>query len=215
MYHYIYCIENLINGKVYVGKHSTDDMNDSYMGSGTRLQAAIKKHGIENFRKYVLMTCVSSEEAFEFERLIVNEQFIQDENTYNLTEGGNGFSPGSKRATEAGRKGGINSTASDETRAKKARLCGEINRRLNPERNRRLWRLGMFPQPTFKGKKHSDSAKHAIGVANAISQRGERNSQHGTVWIFHPQMKIAKKIRRHELEAFLAEGWIKGRKQKS
>ena len=78
MHHYVYCIENLINGKVYVGKHTTSDLDDGYMGSGKLLTKAIAKHGVKNFCKHVLIECSSAEEAFELERQIVDEEFIDD-----------------------------------------------------------------------------------------------------------------------------------------
>jgi len=39
-YNYIYLITNTINGKIYIGKHSTDDLKDDYMGSGKILYKA-------------------------------------------------------------------------------------------------------------------------------------------------------------------------------
>ena len=43
MFHYVYEITNNINGRKYIGKHSTNDMNDGYMGSGIAIKQAIKK----------------------------------------------------------------------------------------------------------------------------------------------------------------------------
>lgn len=44
MYYLIYKITNILNGMIYIGKHQTDNINDSYMGSSNWLKRAIKKH---------------------------------------------------------------------------------------------------------------------------------------------------------------------------
>ena len=49
-YNYVYITTNLINKNFYIGKHSTDNLNDGYLGSGKCLLAAIKKYGKENFK---------------------------------------------------------------------------------------------------------------------------------------------------------------------
>ena len=49
MKHFIYRTTNLLNGKFYVGRHSTTNMNDGYFGSGIVLKKAIEKYGIENY----------------------------------------------------------------------------------------------------------------------------------------------------------------------
>lgn len=44
-YHFIYKTINIINNKYYIGMHSTDDLNDGYVGSGKRLWYSINKNG--------------------------------------------------------------------------------------------------------------------------------------------------------------------------
>ena len=41
-YHYFYKIVNLINNKYYYGIHTTDDIYDGYVGSGTILKYVYK-----------------------------------------------------------------------------------------------------------------------------------------------------------------------------
>ena len=89
-YFYFYKITNNINNHFYYGVHCTNNLNDNYMGSGKRLQYAIKKYGIENFSKEILKYFNSKEEAFEYEEQIVNENLVNNPNCYNLTKGGHG-----------------------------------------------------------------------------------------------------------------------------
>ena len=86
-FHIIYKTTNLLNGKIYVGLHSTDNLNDRYMGSGWVLKYAIKKHGRENFKREILLVLSDREEAREVEALLVDKDFIARPDTYNLQEG--------------------------------------------------------------------------------------------------------------------------------
>lgn len=70
--------------------HSTDNLNDGYLGSGWILKQAIKKHSKENFKREVLLVLPSRKEAREIEALLVDTEFISRQNTYNLQEGGMG-----------------------------------------------------------------------------------------------------------------------------
>jgi len=87
-FNFVYQITNLINNKIYVGVHSTNDLNDGYMGSGVQLQKSIREYGIENFKREILFECSSIEEAYAKEAEIVNEEFIKREDVYNLCKGG-------------------------------------------------------------------------------------------------------------------------------
>jgi hypothetical protein len=48
-YHIVYLIRNLVNYKIYVGVHSTQNLYDGYLGSGKILKLDILKYGKEKF----------------------------------------------------------------------------------------------------------------------------------------------------------------------
>ena len=87
-YHYLYKIENLVNGKYYYGIHSTDNLEDGYMGSGTYLKKAYDKYGIENFKKTILEFLPDRTSLLKREREIVNDYEIKNAACYNVTLGG-------------------------------------------------------------------------------------------------------------------------------
>lgn len=89
-YYGIYKITNLTNGKMYIGKHITNNLNDGYMGSGVWIKRSIKKHGLQNFRKEWLMFCEDEEELNYMERVYVDQTWVDRSDTYNLAFGGKG-----------------------------------------------------------------------------------------------------------------------------
>ena len=214
MFHYVYCIENLINGKVYVGKHSTKNFDDGYMGGGTRIRHAIAKHGLENFRRHILKEFETSEEALEFEKLLVTEELVSDENTYNLTLGGTGSWHAANKFHETHpevkalsmKKKNLKLWANLQFREKIIKRVSEVNKQRYID--------GKFKAPDWTGKHHSEESKRKIGESNAIAQKGEKNSQFGTCWISHPEMKKSQRVNKGEVEGYLADGWVKGRKMK-
>lgn len=48
-YHYVFIITNKITGRLYLGVHSTNNLEDEYFGYGKLLSNALKKYGKENF----------------------------------------------------------------------------------------------------------------------------------------------------------------------
>jgi len=44
---------------------------------------------------------------------------------------------------------------------------------------------------------------------------GKLNSQYGTCWIYNEKLKENKKIKKEELQEWIDNGWIKGRRIKS
>ncbi len=90
MYYYLYETKNLLNNKIYVGVHKTNDIDDGYMGSGRLLLEDIEVYGVENFQKTILEFFESEFEMFQKEKQTVNESFISREDVYNLRCGGYG-----------------------------------------------------------------------------------------------------------------------------
>lgn len=101
MHVFVYQTTNTQTGKIYIGVHETNDLNDNYLGSGSALHASIRKYGISNFTRRILWKCSSIEEAYELEELIVDKEFVNRTNNYNLCIGGKGGWEG-RRITQPG-----------------------------------------------------------------------------------------------------------------
>ena len=100
-----YCIAN---NKIYIGVHETKDdtVFDDYIGNGVRVnvpssyihqktpfQKAVNKYGVEQFRRITLASFNTKEEAYNLERILVNQDFIKRKDTYNIKLGGSGGCP--------------------------------------------------------------------------------------------------------------------------
>ena len=101
IYGYIYLNENLINHKVYIGKHQYPKripaskrkfLDPYYHGSGTAYNAAVNKYGKENFTESIIDLATSLEELNKKERWWIDifKTELLDENTYNIAPGGDG-----------------------------------------------------------------------------------------------------------------------------
>jgi hypothetical protein len=177
MYYTVYKVTNNINGKFYIGTHKTTDVNDDYMGSGKYLMHSQRKHGIDNFTKEILFTYDNPEEMYAKEAEIVNEEFIAEENTYNLKVGGSGGWDYAKRARQ--RLWQENEQWADDYRAKLSAIS-KLQWQDDDYRARMSARIVGHTPGEFK---HSDEAKLKISAAKKGKGIGCDNSQFGTCWI--------------------------------
>ena len=103
MKHIIYLTTNKTNNKIYIGVHKTENPNifDGYLGCGvfanapksymnpkTVFQRAVKKYGVNNFYRTTLHVFDTLEEALNMEASLVDLDFIQRTDTYNMVIGG-------------------------------------------------------------------------------------------------------------------------------
>lgn len=208
MFYIIYQITNLINNKIYVGKHQTKNIDDSYMGSGKLIKDAIKKYGIENFKKEILFWFDNESDMNKKEAELITEEFCLRENTYNLCPGGKGgwgyinnelgevrnpFRSLEFQQSLDKRKG--NAKTHSVCRDKQLGFFNPEVRRIANEASRQ-------PQVIDKKKQTYSEINH---------QKGSNNSQYGTMWIHSIELKQSKKISKDQL---IPVGWTVGRKIK-
>ena len=215
---FIYKITNIKTGKFYIGMHSTDNLNDGYMGGGKIIKNSIKKHGKENHTKEILEYYPTRKLLAEREEILVNVDLLNDPLCMNIQKGGEGAGflneDHMKKCCKAGnnkfkeklkdpeyKKEFINKTEESRKRATQSWIdklqSGEINNK------------------TFLGKSHTESSKKSIGEKNSESQSGESNSQFGKIWVCKHDEKVSVKINNSQLEEYLKSGWIKGRINKN
>lgn len=131
----IYQTTNLINGKYYVGKHETNNLNDGYVGSGNSLIAAIKKYSKENFETKILASFETKEEMEAIEELVVDEFMVEDNNCYNIAIGGQGGNTNNyKQGTETKKLRG-SGKLSEEGRKILSQNMSDLNRKMNSDRD--------------------------------------------------------------------------------
>lgn len=144
-YHTIYKTINLLNGKFYVGLHSTNNLDDGYLGSGTTLLKAVNKYGKDNFKREILEFCDCREDLVDREMYWIQQlDALNREIGYNIrldaaSSGfyGKGFTEESKEKLRQANLG-------------KKQSISTINKRVKSR----------------VGYKHSEETKRKIGEAN-------------------------------------------------
>ena len=204
MFYTIYQITNRLDGKIYIGKHQTKDLNDGYMGSGKHLKSAQNKHGIENFTKEILFQFDNEADMNAKEAELVTEEFAATSTNYNLCPGGQGGWGYINKVNPTLRTAGHSKEMYQKvsTTLKGKRPSDQTISAIKASHAN-----GKYKYDTFTGKIHSDQAKKKISEANS-KLTGQRNSQFGTMWITNGQEN--KKIKKDV--DIIPEGWYKGRK---
>lgn len=170
MHYTIYKVTNTINNKIYIGKHQTKNLEDSYLGSGKALCAAIKLYGKEFFTKEIMFIFETEEEMNAKEKELIDENFVNSYDTYNMGIGGEGG------AHFKGKK------HTEETKAKiKASLSTPENIKLNSFRT--------------LGRKHTEEAKLKMRK-NRRKTSGTLNGSYGKHWITdgHKNMMVINSL---------------------
>ena len=166
-YNFVYKTTHKESGKYYIGVHSTDNIDDGYLGSGTRIKRSVKKYGEDAFEREILRHFDTNVDAYSYEKKLVTLDTLKDTLCMNMDTGGRGRQPGYKMSEETRRKVGDASKGrffSKEARDKISKV--------------------------HKGKSKSKETRARISNA----QKGEKNHMYGKMYITNGvQNDIVKK----------------------
>ena len=202
--HFIYKTTCEVTSRYYYGMHSTDNLNDGYIGSGTRLWHSINYHGIENHSIEILEYLKDRTSLKAREKELITEEMLNDPMCMNLALGGEGGILNEDHHLKM-RKGASNSM---KERWKEPDAFAK-NRKIHSTKFKNLHKGGNIKYDNFKGKKHSDETKRKMSKSSIGTQIGFKNSQFGTCWIYNETE--SKKIKKENLESYIKSGWKKGR----
>ena len=204
--YYVYITTNTINGKQYVGDHSTNDLNDKYLGSGTLIKKAISKYDLSNFKKEILEICESKKEAFNKQEKYINKYNTLSPNGYNISPTGGTWN------------GGFHSDSSKQkisksTAGKKNGMYGKKHSKETKDKwskNRKGSGSYMYGKtgedcPNF-GMKHSKETKDKWSKQRKGKTSGEKNGMfrksNYSIWLEKYGKEIAdKKLKERAVKA--------------
>lgn len=103
MYYTIYKTINNVNNKEYVGFHKIRYISDikseksengsifedGYLGSGVLMKKALEKYGPMNMSQELILLTDDKEEAEHLEREMVSREWVESDDNYNISLGGN------------------------------------------------------------------------------------------------------------------------------
>jgi len=186
--------------------HSSDNLDDGYVGSGKRLGYSINKHGLENHVCEKLDFFDTREELRERETKIVDKNLIEDSSCINIALGGGGGWIDEEHQLKCSSAGGKAishklKTDADFSKTWKTKVGANFKSR---------WENNEFDKSGknngFYGKHHTEESKQKQRKADRTAVK---NSQYGTCWITNG--KENKKIHRGDN---IPECYRLGRKMK-
>ena len=158
---YIYRIINLLNNKQYIGKHSSNEINNEYYGSGIAIKRAIKKYGKNNFKKEIVCICKTEDELNKSEIFNI-KKYETFKNGYNMTMGGEGML-GYKQSKESIIKGSISRKKYYKEHPEAIKKISDFRKTMTGSKN------------SFYGKKLSKEHIEKMKIARILAITGINN----------------------------------------
>jgi hypothetical protein len=173
----IICLKGSFAGHYYLGQHKTNDLNDGYTGSGTKIQHYFKKYNkIENetYIKQILNFYDNVDELNEAEEILIGDKWKTDPLCLNLCAGGRGYNMNYKHN-------------------RKSHICSEAcKQKIGAKNKGNKARLGMKASEETK-QKMREAIKNRPKI-NDETRNKRRNNKQGRHWIIDPETNKRKWI---------------------
>lgn len=189
-YHYLYKVTHKKSGRIYIGIHSTNNLNDRYFAFGTyvakdrtisdwvktnhgsnmknsRIYNAMQKYGLDAFDREIIESFKTREQALKREEEIVTEEFINSDKSFNNRVGGMHGQFSNETREKISRN---NSMYREDIRKKvsqkhKERWTDEMKDELsrnNPMYDREKYEKHLGKNSSWFGRKHTEETKKKI-----------------------------------------------------
>lgn len=214
-YHYLYELRLKSDPRYYYrGKHSTENLNDGYLGSGSEVKHLVREQGSDCFTKTIFKFCSSLQEVLQEEEKYVGDLWTEDPFCLNLTPGG-AFSgkldmtgvPKSFETRKKLRDSHLGLKRSKETRQRISESKKGRKLNISPEIQERLSKLRSRPRPESVRIAVSKAQKGRPKTAEHVQKMKE--CKVGRIWINNGT--ISKMLTPEKAKEFLELGWQRGR----
>lgn len=219
-YHIVYKTTHIPSSKFYIGRHSTNNVNDNYLGSGIKISRLIKLHSKNEFKKDILIIHDNINDMILSEEYFIRNSW-NDPLNLNMIIGDPYYT------------GWIE--ISDEVRDKLSKI--HKGKKLSEEHKEKISKYHKGKKRTqetiskmitnhkgMTGQKLSDDHKEKLKISMQAMSAGELNGFYGkthsdeTKAKFSKERKnkiliikdtVRKRINPQEFEFYKNEGWIR------
>lgn len=215
-YHFLYKTTNIINNRYYYGMHSTNVLEDGYIGSGKRLWYEVRKYGKESFKCEILEFFEDREALAKAESELITSQEITKEECLNLVTGGQGGftleqSKKGRQIVDEILKRKYGSNFREVINKQYRESLSELDKKSIAEKIKKGQEAAVkrgWRRHSRLGVRTSEETKQKVRKTreNSGANTSERNSQYGTYWVCDGEQN--RKLKRGEK---LPDGWYEGR----
>lgn len=223
-HHIIYKTTCTATGKWYIGVHSTDVLDDGYLGSGIRLTNSVRKHGKAAHVREVIEQLPTREAAIRREAELVTVETLAQPGCMNLRVGGQSQAPGHVPTKEQRARVSEKMRALYADPARRAEIAAksaaawqrpEIREKIQLSRETAERRAAKSVALT---ERWADTAGRAELLRTGWAHREDSktkmaNAARGRVWVNRDS--VSRRIAPEELATYLADGYTRGRAKKN